>query len=518
MTSGSSMDRQDSIMSSAAEEPIAVSLDIGSSSVRAMAFDRRGRAITDTASQQAYELDTRFEGQVTIDAGVVFDMASRCLDETHAAIVDSPLAVGAVGISCFWHSLLGLDREGSPVTPVYHLADNRSADIVDGLRSSHDETAWKGVTGTVFHSSFWPAKLLWLRTHHASLFSTVARWSSAGDYVSEMLLGARATSICMASGTGMCEVATGEWSSELASIAGVPLDALPPVVDRHVAAYLRPDARKRWPRFAEAPWFPALGDGACANVGSGAIDPQRIALTLGTTGALRVLDYAPIGASVPGYPGLWTYRLDGKTAIHGAAITNGGIWFDYMRDMLHDSSDTLLAKAFALPPGAHGLTVLPFLAGERAPLWNDRARAVIAGLSPGTTRADIARASLEAVAHRLALVYKDVAPAACQDHLIVANGAALLRSAGLQQMISDALERPIVTLPASLEASARGAAICALESAGIIKSLGDVDDLVPGSPSIAPDFRNAGVYRRERERQEALRLLLYPGSSSWDRP
>jgi gluconokinase len=316
----------------------------------------------------------------------------------------------------------------------------------------------------------------------------------------------------------MCEVVSGDWSADLVEIVGIPVETLPPIVDRQQASYLLPEMSKRWPRFAAAPWFPPLGDGACANVGSGATDRSRIALTLGTTGAMRVLDHSPTGQAVEPYHGLWTYRLDANTVIHGAAITNGGIWFDFVRETLLDTGGELLDEAFALPPCEHGLTVLPFLAGERAPIWNDRARAVIAGLSPGTSRADIARASLEAVAHRLALLYVDTAPAASPDHEIIANGAALLRSDGLQQIVADALGRPLITLPETLEASARGAAICAMHSAGLIDSISDVDDFVLMSPSVSPLGQHLEIYRVERERQEALRRLLYPESSSWDYP
>ncbi len=497
------------------EDPVAIALDIGSSSIRSMAFDSRGREIAGASSQESYDLDTGVEGQVTLDADSVLERACRCIDFTYEALV-SRRPVAAVGVSCFWHSLLGLDARGNPLTPVYHLADSRSADVVDRLRQHFDEAAWKRRTGTVFHSSYWPAKLRWLRETNPADFSEVDQWTSVADYIDYRLLGTNWTSLCMASGTGLCEIASGAWSLELAEIAGVKPETLPEVVDRDRAAYLLPEAEHRWPRLANVPWFPALGDGACANAGCGATNTSRIALTLGTTGALRVLDISPIGRPVAMFPELWTYRLDAQTVIHGAAITNGGIWVDFIRELLLNADGDLLDQAFALEPGAHGLTVLPFLAGERSPIWNDRAQAVIAGVSPRSSRADIMRASLESVAHRLALLYEQIAPVATRGHAVIANGAALLRSPGWQQIIADSLELPIVTLPATVEASARGAAITALQSAGAISSISDVDDLAIESPVVQPDARRAATYRQERKRQEVLRHLLYPGAASWD--
>jgi gluconokinase len=497
-------------------EPLALAIDIGSSSIRSMVFDRHGWELPAATVQRAYAFDTAVEGQVTIDADVVLDVVVECVDGSMQALDATRASVQAVGISCFWHSLLGLNTRLRPITPVFHLADNRSASMVDELRRSLDEPYWHEATGVVFHSSFWPAKLRWHRHEAPSVHAAVHRWTSVADYVAGRLLGTDSTSICMASGTGLLDTVTGKWCHALTARLDIDQEILPPIVDRGTPAYLLEPWRQRWPRIAAVPWYPPLGDGACANVGAGATNPSRVAMTLGTTGAARVLDRSPLGQPVTRQVGLWTYRLDAQTTVRGAAITNGGIWFDFVRSMLADAEGISLQEAFDLPPGRHGLTVLPFLAGERAPIWNDRARAVIAGLSPGSTRAEITRASLEAVIHRLALIYEDVAEAARSDHRVVANGAALLRSPGLQQMLADAIQHPIVTLPETIESSARGAAICALERSGAIASLDDVEDFAAESPSVEPNPDNAGVYRSERARQEAFRALLYPHGTTWD--
>jgi gluconokinase len=495
--------------------PLAVALDIGSSSVRSMAFDRLGREVQPATAQLQYELETHREGQVTLDPEAVVSLAVRCLDQTCAAL-EGIRPVAAVGISCFWHSLIGLDARGDPATQVYHLADSRSAGIVDDLRGELDEPHWKQVTGTVFHSSYWPAKLRWLQQTNPAACARTALWTSAADYLMQRLTGTATTSLCMASGTGLCDISSGSWSAELAGTAGARLDQLPEIVDRDHAVALLPAFARRWPLLASAPWYPPLGDGACANVGCGATDPSRIALTLGTTGAMRVITEGPTGTLVRVPGGLWTYRLDRRRVIHGAAITNGGIWVDFVRALIADSDHTELEQAFRLPPASHGLTILPFLAGERSPIWNDRAQAVVAGLSPRNTRADLVRAALESVAHRLAIIYRLIAPVAASDHQLVANGAALLRSPGWQRIVAAAIDQPIVTLPALVEASARGAAIAALESAGVLSGIDGGEDFAASSPVVVSDPGEAEVYRKEQARQERLRMLLYPGSTSWD--
>ncbi|MBX3072121.1 MAG: gluconokinase [Thermomicrobiales bacterium] len=496
-------------------EPVVLSVDIGSSSVRAMLFDRRARAIDAITTQIPYELEITPDGGATLDPALLLSLVEACIDESVERIGDR-FGVAAVGISSFWHSLLGLNAEGHPVTPMLHLADSRSASIVDRLRESEDEAACRAIAGTVFHSSYWPGKLRWLREAQPESFGQITTWSSGADYLFERLTGERAMSVCMASGTGMLDVSRCEWSPELADVAGIAIETLPRLVDRSEPARLTANYAQRWPALAEAAWFAPLGDGACANVGSNACATDRIALTLGTTGAMRVLVESQAGRPIEPVPGVWTYRLDRSAILRGAAITNGGIWIDFLRDLLGDADADLLDEAFGFEPASHGLTVLPFLAGERAPIWNDRARAVIAGLHPGTTPAAVVRAGLESVAHRLRAIYDLVAPVAGADHAIVANGAALLKSPGWQQIVASDLEHPIVTLPEDLEASARGAAMCALVDAGLIGSFDDVDDLAEESPSVAPDPVEVAAYAQERLRHHLLEKLLYPGTESWD--
>ncbi|MGD9711732.1 MAG: gluconokinase [Thermomicrobiales bacterium] len=495
-------------------EKFVLAIDIGSSSVRAMVYDQQGLAVDGLAAQLALELETTADGGVTLDADVLLQLVEACIDAVSGAL-EFRLPIDAVGISSFWHSLIGLDDSGKAVTPIYHLADSRSADVVDEMRKMHDQEIWKAISGTLFHSSYWPAKLIWVRRTAPAVFERVARWTSGADYVLRKLTGADVSSICMASGTGMLDISRCEWSSDFAALAGVTLASLPPLVDRHEHFHLGEGYAERWPSLSNVPWFAPLGDGACANLGCGAVEPDRLALTLGTTGAVRVLVKSPAGEFVHPVDGLWAYRLDRQTVIRGAAITNGGIWGDFLLEMF-GVDESMYDTAFELPPAEHGLTILPFLAGERAPIWNDRARAVIAGLHPETTPLDIMRAGLEAVGHRMRLIYDLMAPVVSAEHVIVANGAALLRSRGWQQILASDLDHAIVILPVDLEASARGAAMSALQGVGAISDFTDVQDLSEGATVVFPVPEEAARYDHERARQERLRSRLYPAGSSWD--
>src|SRR6185436_17883458 len=143
----------------------------------------------------------------------------------------------------------------------------------------------------------------------------------------------------------------------------------------------------RWPALARTPWFPALGDGACSNVGAGCTGPVRAALLVGNSGALRVV--------VPDRPmappaGLWCYRVDRRRRVLGGSLSNGGSVYAWLRETLAlGDPDRIEAEVAALPPDGHGLTLLPFLAGERSPGWVAQARAAISGLSLATRPIEI---------------------------------------------------------------------------------------------------------------------------------
>jgi gluconokinase len=499
-----------SVPAADATPPFVLAIDIGTSSARALLYDATGRAVDDRHAQIPYEIDTGLDGRSTFDANELKRLTESVIDEVCMEIGSA--SVAAVGISCFWHSLVGLNERGGPITPVFYWGDNRSVEQVDQLRATLDQEQWRARSGCVFHSNYWPAKLLWLKQTEPDTFGRVRQWTAPTGVMSRAWLGSDAISLCMASGTGMVDLATGEWIADVGDLLHVDPVTLPPIVDRDEPARLQPDYAARWPQLAEAHWFPALGDGACATIGSGSTDETRIAMTLGSSGATRVPVRAPLGSAPPLHDSLWIYRIDRSTALYGAAISNGGLMLDWTLDLLNDPDGELRAQAAALEPAAHGLSILPFLSAERSPIWNDRARGVISGLSLATTRADVLLAATEAVAFRLAETCDAVRAIAPSDAAIIANGAALLKSDLLLQIVTDTLDAPVTALDESLESAARGAAILALSA---IDPSSVPFDPVAGAPVSEPDPARVARYAVERARQNALLALFEQPDSPW---
>lgn len=504
---------------SAAVAPLALAVDIGTSSVRALAVDVHGRTVDAVEAQIPYEVNATADGGVTFPAPALFDLLAACLDGVLANLGRRAGDLVAVGVTSFWHSLLGVDERGDPVMPILYWADTRSAAEAARLRREMPEEAVIARTGCRFHSSYWPAKLRWLAHAEPEAFAAASRWIGPGEYLLGRLSGdeGRVASVSMASGSGLLDVHRLEWDAAVAALARVDLAALPPLVLAPAGFRLSPACAARWPALRDVPWFPALGDGACANVGSGAIGPARIALTMGTSGAMRLALPAPPDATWSFNPRLWAYRLDRERAILGGALSNGGNLLNWMRGLLDTPVDGALMNAAAtLDPDAHGLTVLPFVAGERSPAWYDSAHGVVAGLTLSTRPEHLLRAGMEAVAYRFAALYRNLLPLAAPHHTIVANGGAILQSPPWQQIIADALGHPLLALPPDDEASARGAALMAFASAGAIAAPDAVPDPAAGAREIIADPRRHERYVAAAERQRVLEDRLFAREAAWD--
>jgi gluconokinase len=536
---------------------LALSLDIGTSSTRALVWDPSGREIEGVHARVQYRMETTPDGGVEMAADDFVAHVAECLDGALQQARDRAAAIRLVGISSYWHSLLGLDAQNRPVTAVYSWADTRAGEAARRVRSLWDETAVHARTGCMIHPSYWPAKITWLRETRPDLFARTARWASPVEYLLGQLFGPREerVSISMASGTGLFDQARCAWDTVTLGALGIDAGSLAPIVDESQPARgLRDPFAKRWPALRDVPFYPAVGDGACGNIGSGCVNPSRMAINVGTSGAIRVVwdekagQQAPAGpttadqqpatdplssaahppplatshqsqatshqsqatslhspAAVP--PGLWRYRVDGRRPIVGAAFSDGGNVFAWMNGVLKlPPQEALERELAAREPGAAGLVFLPFLAGERSVGWNPDARAALTGLDLNTGPVDILATALEAVAVRFALamdLLEGLFPSADE---IVASGAALAHSPAWAQMFADALGTP-VRLAAEPEASSRGAALLAMEAAGVIPGVETAEAQL--GATYLPDPRRRERYKEMLSQQQELYRRLH---------
>ena len=472
-----------------------LSVDLGSSSVRAELYDGSGTREEGTETQLGYELEYTPDGGVVKDADELLGLVVRAIDGALSNAGDSP--VSGVAMSTFWHSVLGLDREGRPTTPVLTWADRRAAGAARELRESLDEAAVHRRTGCVLHSSYWPAKLLWLSRERREAFEKSERWVSPGDYCYARFFGDSHVGTSMASATGLFDQNRRRWDGEVIDALPVEQAQLSPISDEPLRG-LSEEWARRWPALRDTPWFPAAGDGACSNVGSGCTTSDRVALMVGTSGAMRVLWKAD-SVEIPDGP--WCYRADEKRFVMGGALSDGGNLVGWLRNTLRlpepEETEELLAQ---MKPDSHGLTFLPLLAGERGPGWADEANGTIAGLSMSNTSVEILRAAMEAVALRFALIAEILEAASPSEKEVVATGGGLLHSPTWTGIMADALGKTVTTSGVQ-EASSRGAALLALEKLGEL----EIEEAeAPLGTAFESNPKRYAIYREALRRQRQL--------------
>jgi gluconokinase len=485
------------------QAPFVLAIDVGTSSVRALFYDALGRAVEGVEGRAGYQMSTTSDGGVEIDPNQLLGMTIGAIDEAVHLAAGISSQICAVALCTFWHSVIGVDSTGRPVTPLYNWSDTRSRDDARDLGRRLGAAWIHSRTGAMPHSSYYPPKILWMRRTQPSLYARVARWISFGEYLYFRLFGRMLCSISIASGTGLFNPNTCDWDHEMLDAVGIDAGQLSQLAgERESLSGLSSEYARRWPELAAVPWMPAYGDGASSNIGSGCITEDLVAINLGTSGAMRICWKAD-RVSIP--PGLWCYRADRSYYVMGGALSNGGDVYGWCHNALRIETADAEKDLAAMPADGHALTVLPFYSGERSTGWADDARAVIAGITMATRPVDILRANLEAVAYRFAAIYDLLKQEVPGDKRIIASGGAFAICPAWTQVIADVLGVPVIA-SAVPEASSRGAAISALGAQGYIADLSALP--APLGEVHSPDAANHKRYIGARRRQSELYELL----------
>jgi gluconokinase len=495
-----------SLTGASPEPPLILVIDIGSSSTRAALYDATATLVPGSLVQEQCGLATDADGTAEDDPAALLDRVTRCIDGVLAVAGSGAREIAAVGLATYVASVVGTDGAGQPVTPIYTYADTRSAAASRLLRERLDEREIWQRTGCPLRTSYLPALVTWLAETQPQRFYSARRWMGVGEWLFHVFLGRAAITSSAASWTGLLNRTSLTWDEALLAELPIQQEQLGSVVDAGVPCVgLRDEWAVRWPVLRSLPWFGALGDGAAANVGSGCTRADRIALSIGTTGALRT-----IPAAVPVIPrGLWCYRVDRSLPLLGGATSEGGNVLAWALRTLQVDSAAL--QRHLLDPAAadHGLTVLPFIAGERCPGWAGDIHASITGITTTTSALDIARAALEGVTYRWVQIAALLRQALDQPPTVVVSGGAIRHLPAWAQLIADALGLP-VALSGEPEATSRGIALLALQSLGVISSL----EARPATLAevVQPDMARWAEHQAAVERQVQWYERMHPAA------
>lgn len=478
-----------------------LALDVGSSSARLIVYrctERSLAALITLSASFAFHTDST--GASEADAEMLRAVIERLLDDLCARPDLPPL--DAVCTATFVGNLLGVAADGRALTPIYTYADTRCAPFVDALRAELGESGVRAShqrVGCMLHTAYHPPKLIWLR----QVGVQAEQWTDFATYLYRAWFG-RADVPCsysVAAWSGIFDGVALQWDAAWLDRLRLRPEQLPPLADYSAAQHgLASEYAARWQPLRAVPFFLAVGDGAAANIGSGAAAHGETALTIGTTAAIRTISTE----HAPDLPfGAWRYRVDARHHLIGGATSEGGNIFQWVRERFHlPDSKTLEAILRQRAADSHGLTFLPMLAGERAPHWNPKAVGTLHGVRLSTDGVDVLHAALEGVALRLAAVARLLK---LPQAPIWAGGGALRGSAAWAHIIADALGVPL-NLVAEDEPTARGAVIMALAALGDA-ALTDFPPSVAAVITPRPDHAHA--LRAAAERHAALYQALY---------
>ncbi len=480
-------------------------LDEGTTSTRALAFTTAG-AIVATAARpipQHYPAS----GWVEHDAGDLWALSRDCLEEVAAAVGGDRIA--CLGLTNQRETVVFWDRmTGAPLAPAIVWQDRRGADLCDGWRDAGLEPAVQATTGLVLDPYFSASKIAWALGHWPAVATAAATGTLLLGTVDSWLLyrltGGRvhATDATNASRTLLMDLATCTWDAGLVERFAIPAAALPAITDCAGALGTATIGERTIPITGCA------GDQHAAAIGQACLAPGMVKATYGT--GTFVLAHAGTAPPVSTHRLLATlaWRLGGVPAyaLEGSIFTAGAA-VQWLRDGIGVIGSAAETEALARSvTDSGGVVVVPAFTGMGAPHWRADVRGLITGVTAATTRAHLARATLEAVAQQTAdLLDALAADVVAATRLRVDGG--MVANDWLCQHLADVLGIP-VERPRVIETTALGAAMLAGVGAGLFADLAEASAMHAAervfTPAIDPATRTAGRARWAHAVRQAL--------------
>jgi gluconokinase len=458
-----------------------IGIDIGTTNTKAIAFTTDGKLLT--SAGESYPVFTDADGRHELDPDQLMGAVLATFGQVLETAGGAPTGIG---FSCAFHSLLGVDGQGKPLTRAMTWADLRPSAAAKALKASEAARRIYQHTGTPVHAMSPLCKLIWLRESQPDLFLRVTRFIGIKEYIWWRLFGKYQVDHSIASATGLFDIRKREWYSESLALAGIDAGRLSePVPCTHIESV------------DGLPYVIGGGDGCLANLGSGAVRPGETALTIGTSGAIRMTAAAPEDDREGR---IFNYILSADRYACGGATNNGGNVLKWLFEKVFEIGESeekwqrRVNEADEVPPGCEGLIFLPYLQGERAPVWDADARGVFFGVRSVHDHRHFTRACLEGISYSLCQIGASLEETIGPIPHIYASGG-FTRSDIWLQMIADIFLKRVY-LTGAADASAIGAAIMGFLGLGLIEHLDAATSLTPIVKIYEPDAARHSLYQK----------------------
>ncbi|WP_342504829.1 gluconokinase [Sporosarcina sp. FSL K6-2383] len=468
---------------------LVIALDIGTTSAKAVIFELNGKLVAE--AERMITSHYPHPGWVEQDpvemerssVGAIKDVINKANIKSEELLT--------LGISCAMHSLICVDTNYEPLSQAIIWADGRSNLQAKALKKANGDEIY-AKTGLPNHPMSPFSKLLWMKETAFESYQQATYFMSAKEYIIQKWFGRRLIDYSMASATGLFNMKTFDWDEQALALAGVDNKQLSEIVPpTEILTGIDKAIANEMGISSDMPFVIGSADGQLANLGSGAISPGEVAISAGTSGAIRQMI---TGFQVSEQQETFCYAFTRDLSIIGGPTNNGGIALQWLKELIEyeGSFEELTAEAEQVSPGAEGLLFLPYINGERAPLWNQEAKGNFFGLSITHKKEHLVRAVLEGITYNLYHIGKALERQAGEPEKIFVNGG-LARSPLWVQMLADVFGKEVY-LSESHHSAAWGAAWTALVAIEKVDSFEDIRKNIPIEAIIKPNQQNHNVY------------------------
>lgn len=507
-----------------------IGVDIGTTSTKAVLFNESGKVIQQ--ENIGYPLHTPDISTAVQDPEEIFQTVLQALTNLIKRSNCPKDAIAFVSFSSAMHSVIAMDDNDQPLTPCITWADNRSEAWARKIKEELNGHEVYMRTGTPIHPMSPLSKITWLVNEYPEIAAKTKKYIGIKEFIFKKFFDQYVIDHSLASATGMMNLKELAWDEEALTIAGISRDQLPVLVPTtSIFKDCQTDLAKQIGIDAQTPFVIGASDGVLSNLGVDAIGKGEIAVTIGTSGAIRTIIDKP---QTDEKGRIFCYALTENHWVIGGPVNNGGVVLRWIRDEFAaseletakrlgiDPYEILTKIAERVRPGADGLLFHPYLAGERAPLWNSDVRGSFFGLTLSHKKEHMIRAALEGVIYNLYTVF--LALVECMDEpvsRIQATGG-FARSEIWRQMMSDIFDTEVV-VPEVYESSCLGACILGLYATGKIDSFEVASKMIGSTYKHTPKKDAVNEYREllpifislsRKLEEDYLRIAAYQRSLS----
>ena len=474
-----------------------IGVDIGTTSTKAVLFQTNG-LVMDSA-YEFYPLIKEKPEFAEQELSAIYQAVLSTIKQVVANTKVPAEQIVNVSFSSAMHSLILMDDNNLPLTRSITWADNRAIHYAEQLKLGNGSEIYQR-TGTPIHPMSPLCKIMWFKEQEPELFEKTTKFIGVKEYVFYQLFGRYVVDYSVASSTGLFNIHELAWDSLALKEAGITAEQLPLAVSPTTqVSGMKEEVAHELGLTPQTPFVLGGSDGCLSNLGVGAVDSKSVAITIGTSAAVRMVTEKPY---LDTDERTFCYVLDENHYVVGGAINNGGVVLDWAKSqffhptILGENKDEyggMMELIDSVPAGANGLLFHPYLNGERAPLWQGEARGSFFGLHLMHEEKHFLRAVLEGICLNIYDVLHEITEQAGQPDKIIATGG-FSQSPVWRQLLTDVVQQDVF-MPESYESSCLGAVLMGLKSAGIIDDLKAVKSMIGSEHQHKPNAQESVVYK-----------------------